>query len=444
MNLKTFGKNTLIYFIGEIALRFISFALIPLYTRYLSQSDFGLLITAFATVELMVIFMRMEMTPSFIRYYKEFEANNTLGHLFGTSLLIILLGCILIGSVSVIILPNYFYLLFKGKNVFTFLIFICSLGSSKAIYIHIISFYRANNNALAYAVPNIIAASLILFVSSFVLVVLGKGVNMLILGHALSYALIGIVVFIKISRNLKPSFSVSTISPLFRFGLPLIFSASAWFVLEMSDRYFLAYFRGLEDVAIYGLGYKIASILLFTVVSPFQKAYGPFVYEIMGQSDAKQKLARIFFYLISSLFLAAIGISIASPMLLKIIAPHEYRNSYFVILSILPVGIITGIFYWASTLIHIVKKTYVISIVMIISMTMNLILNYFLIPKFGWPGAALSTNISFLFATFCIYFLGMWFFPVPILSESLYSCKAIVKVLRTFYKRCHTKLYTYN
>ena len=195
--------------------------------------------------------------------------------------------------------------------------------------------------------------------------------------------------------------------------------------MSASDRYFLAHFTSLEVVGIYSLGYKVASILLLLVVMPFQMAYGPFTFEALGESDIKEKIGRLFFCLISGLLFVGLGIAMASPLLVRILAPPEYGQAYLVSLCLLPVAAIIGVYYWASALIHIVKKTYIIGITMALAACLNLLINYLLSPRLGWQGAAIGTNISFLFAATCVFVQGIRLFPVPLLSQARVSAKAI-------------------
>ena len=77
-----------------------------------------------------------------------------------------------------------------------------------------------------------------------------------------------------------------------------------------------------------------------------------------------------------------------------------------------------GIYYWASALVHIVQKTYWISIVMLTASGLNLLMNYLLIPRLGWIGAALSTNISFFISGVGVFIIGMYLYPIPILNQA--------------------------
>jgi len=414
MNLKSFGKNTIIYGFGNLAIRFTGFLLIPLYTRCLSISDFGLLATLLVTVQVMIIFMSMQMQPAFVRFYREFESKGLIGQLLGSSILVNLAGCVVLTGFSLTILPGVFRDLIHGGSVLPYLALSCWVAASQSLCIHVMYYYRARNEALEYTLFAVLSAVLVVFLTVLFLVIFHLGVKGILTAQAVSFGIVAMIISSKLFQRLKPTVSFSVVRQLFGFSTPLIFSGSAWFIMNASDRYFLAHFMGLEVVGIYSLGYKLASILLLLVVHPFQMAYGPFIFASLGASDIKDTLARLFRYLVSALLLVALGIALGGSFLVRLIAPPDYGEAYLVSLCILPVGAMIGIYYWAGALIHIVKKTHILGVTMTLGAGLNLMLNYLLIPHFGWLGAALATNLSVFLAAAGVFVIGMQLFPVPL------------------------------
>ena len=109
MNLKKFWENTVVYAWGSFFLRFAGVLLIPIYTHSLPMSQYGLLLTLMVTAEVMRIFMGMQMTPAFIRFYKDYDSRELVGRLWGTSILLKLIGCFLIAGMSFAFLPPFFH-----------------------------------------------------------------------------------------------------------------------------------------------------------------------------------------------------------------------------------------------------------------------------------------------------------------------------------------------
>ena len=63
------------------------------------------------------------------------------------------------------------------------------------------------------------------------------------------------------------------IRPLLHFGTLLVPVMLATWAIDMSDRYVLRIYRSLEEIAVYGVGYKIGMVLQMAIVWPFQLAW---------------------------------------------------------------------------------------------------------------------------------------------------------------------------
>jgi O-antigen/teichoic acid export membrane protein len=125
MNLKLFGKNALIYAIGTICLRAASFLLIPLYTRFLSVSDYGLLVTLLMTIQIMVFFIDWGTGKGFTRFAAEYESKNLIGHLLSSTILIIIVGGSIVTGLSVLFLLPFFRSILHTDQVLEYIVLTC-------------------------------------------------------------------------------------------------------------------------------------------------------------------------------------------------------------------------------------------------------------------------------------------------------------------------------
>ena len=73
MSLKLFGKNAVVYAIGNIGLRAVAFMLIPLYTHSLAMRDYGLLMTLLLTNEFMLVPMNCGMRIALVRFARSMK-----------------------------------------------------------------------------------------------------------------------------------------------------------------------------------------------------------------------------------------------------------------------------------------------------------------------------------------------------------------------------------
>jgi O-antigen/teichoic acid export membrane protein len=427
MTIKQLLKFTIIYGVGNAAIRAVTFLLIPLYTRNLSMENYGLLETCMTSMQVLEIVMGLGLIQSLVRYYKEYELRAEIATIFSTSFgLNFLAGIFLLLFLWVLRLP-FSKLFFGGKVYLWILLMVGLISLPRSLNLLCISFYRAQNKAFTTSVLSL-SVTVGIVISSIILVgFLKKGLagalysNLIV--HTVATLGIGLFIFLK-NKKLKFSYHVS--KKILSFGFPLVFGMAGWFILYMANRYFLAYYSGFKEVAIYGLGYRVASVLEILVINSFQLAFGPYVFSQEGDPEIKPKISRIFTYLLPVLFFSTWAMALFSRDIIKILAPSAYSESFLAILLILPAIIFRGIYYWAASLLNLTNKTKIIGILLTGAAVMSIFLNRMLIPKYGWYGAALSTDLSIFLTTALTLIFGLKYYPID------FEKKRLIKITLQF------------
>jgi O-antigen/teichoic acid export membrane protein len=415
MNLKLLGKNAIIYGAGNISLRASAFLLIPLYTHALSVRDYGILATLLLTIQLMIILMSVGMRTTLIRFAKEYEDKLLLGELLGGSLLINLLAGLAIIALTLLFLKPFFCNILHVDHVSVYLILTVATALIQTLCLHLMSYYQARNEALKYTLVGITAALLLFATNLVMLLLLKMGLKGALIAGIVSYG--AILLFVLVDVLVKKTgigISIHMIPRLLRFGFPLVFSMLGEIIMGSSGIYFLGHYQGPEVVALYSLGYKLATIVGIVLTLPFQLAFQPFVFSNINNPDIKEKMASIFTYFFLAVAFMSFFILVGSRMLLPFIAPPEYSSAFIVILLLLPAFAFHGLIIFGETLLGITKKTHIMGTIVGICSIISLFLNYFLIPVIGWYGAIIAANVSCISAGLIIIIIGMRSFPLPI------------------------------
>jgi len=408
MDLRLFGKNTLIYMVGNLGLRAASFLLIPVYTHLLTVSEYGFLAILLISIQILMMFMNMGMDICILRFIKVFKERNELEYLLGSSTLINIMSGIVFILIAIFFLIPLLGKLIKYENIELVLILVCFSAFLQSLFYQLISFYRADNNAAKFMMVSLVSA-LLLFLFSFFLIYLTR-LNLIaaLFGYIITY-LVGFI-FLSIDIFGKNGFKISLkcIPNLLKFGIPLIFSQTGQFLIKGSIAvYFISIFCGLKSVAIYSIGYKISTILLIVVILPFQLSFQPFIFSNLDKKDIKDKVSHLFTYLLLSISFMTFIILSSSRFFLRLITPPEYSNSFLVSLLLLPGIAFVGVYYFGETLINIKKKTHIIGLVMIISSIISLLLYSILIPILDIFGAVISVDFTIIISSVLIFFIGL-------------------------------------
>ena len=112
-----------------------------------------------------------------------------------------------------------------------------------------------------------------------------------------------LVVYLVLARlpHASSSASSSTASSsgaMQKFGMPLVPSALALWVINFIDREFVVWYKGQGEVGIYSAAVKIASVITFVMIA-FRTAWPAFAYSIEDDREAKRTYAFVLTYLLA-------------------------------------------------------------------------------------------------------------------------------------------------
>ena len=415
MNIKLLAQNTIIYGIGNVALRASAFLLIPLYTHALSVKDFGILSTLLITMQLMIMLMTLGMQNTLLRFFKEYENKNLMNGLVGTSILINLLIGVLLILILVIFFQSPFRILLHAQYVYEYLLLTSLAALVQTITLQGMSYYRAKDKALRFTVISILSAILLIVSNLILLLVFKLGIKGVFYSSIVSYSIILTFVAIDVFwRQTGFAIVIKIFPKLFRFGYPLAFSMLGQLVITSSSIYFISYYQGPEVVAVYSLGYRFAMIMGIILTLPFRLAMQPFIFNNVDSPSIKETLSRLFDYFFIAFAFISFCVLLGARLLLPVIAPPEYSGAFFLIPLLFPLLACDGLFIFGEILLHIENKTHIIGSTVGMCAILSLILNYLLVPLMGCHGAILASVVACLCAGLILMRQGIkaFFFPI--------------------------------
>ena len=76
MSLKSLGKQSLIYGLGHIISRLVTFLLLPLYTNVFTTEEYGVVALFYTFLGFMNVIMRYGLGAAFLKYYVPASPND--------------------------------------------------------------------------------------------------------------------------------------------------------------------------------------------------------------------------------------------------------------------------------------------------------------------------------------------------------------------------------
>jgi O-antigen/teichoic acid export membrane protein len=364
--------------------------------------------------------MDLGTRKSFIRFAAEYEAKNLMGTLLGSTIFLRFLGSIVIISITILFLNPLFSQIWNMEKVFDLVILTCLAAFTQSMCYTILAYYRARHEGIKFMGSSLVIIIILTIMSAIFLVPMKMGVEGVLYAQIITYGASWILLSLRIFLTIGIGVSQQIVKQLFVFGFPLIFLMSGYLIMDTSALYLLSYFRDLEEVGIYSLGYKLAQITVIILIVPFQLAYEPFVYSNMNKSDIRVTIARLFTYLMMLFTLMAIVIVFIFRDLLSIIAPIEYKDAYLIIFLVLPGLAFKGGHNIAQTLLLMKDKSKTAGMIITIFTVINILLHYLLIPHFGLYGVVIVTNFTFISIMIVMMTLGRRSIPIPLETRRLF------------------------
>jgi O-antigen/teichoic acid export membrane protein len=317
----------------------------------------------------------------------------------------------------------FFIDLLKGIN-FTYIAILLVLLNGTGILIPVpFAIMRAMEQSRKYLTLSLFGL-VIAIVFTFLLVVFVRR-NVLGVMEARLLTSIGMILLVVpyLCRNTRIVFHFKEAKELLKFGIPLIPTLLSLWVLDLSDRFFLQYFRGLSEVGIYSLGYKYASIVSLPIVA-FSLAWPQVLLSIAKRPDARKTVGRIFTYFILVTTFMALSLSIFSKDIIRMVSTAEFHDAYRIVWYVALGYVFYGGYIFASSGIYISGKSGSLPVAVGIAAVLNIGLNYLFIPHFGMTGAACATLISYIIMCLVMWYLSKGNYPISF--EFLRLIKVII------------------
>ena len=407
-------KKSSIYILVSIFSGALSFLLLPILTNHLSPEDYGVFELYRSLISLMQGFMIFGTnTLIFGNFFKWTKLE--LKIFLHNSIFIFLMLLIILSSLSLISGINSYLF-----NEFSLPLSIVLTGLITVFFQSVTSLqttiFQIKGKAIKYAFFTA-GFSLITFVITYILVV-HYSLNWH--GPVISILLASLIFFIITNFNflklgIKINYPLSKLKLIFFLGFPLIFTHVTGWIIEAFDKIMISSILSNSATGNYSANYKF-SMIVFLVQVGVLRAWAPFFYKNMSlnKSENKIKIVKYTYILILFLLLIVCFVIFVSPYLFTLFIEGNSYNFSIRIIVYVSVGYFFDALWkiFGQYLINL-NKTKLYSIILAVSAISNLILNYFLIKKYGIDGAAISTCFAFAIGFILTFVAASYFSPMP-------------------------------
>jgi O-antigen/teichoic acid export membrane protein len=410
--LRRLGKHSAIYGLGGLVSRILAVLLLPLYTRYLTPSDYGKVETLIALTTVIGIVLRMGIHAAFFRFYFD-SADPEHRRLVLRTSFWFTMATATAGLLAGLALSTPISDLLFGSSDDSELVMAAFVGLWAGMnYEQLTSLFRVEERSTAFVSASLANVLLTIGATLLLVVALDQGPIGVIVGNFTGTLLVYAVLLGYRREQLGLQFDRGLLREMNRFGIPLIPTALFLWVTNFSDRLFLVQLADTTEVGLYSVGVRIASAMVL-LLTAFRLAWPAFAYSIEDEREARSTYAFVLTYLVLLTTWVATGLALLSPWIVDLIADPDFAESSRVVGPLAFAAVAFGAYIVVVIGVGRARRTQFNWVVTGAAAAVNVALNLILIPSYGMMGAAVATV-----AAYATMFVGMaWWaqriYPVP-------------------------------
>jgi O-antigen/teichoic acid export membrane protein len=404
--------NTLIYGLGNYGIKVIGFLLIPLYTRYLTPTDYGIMALVSMYTQVMFILMNLGQSFSLFRFYYDHDNDESRERVVAAAMWIVLLFSLPLASVPILFSGPLANRLLGDKTLWYMMAIGTGTVLCKVLLRMPFSLMRAGDESRRYASWSLARNGITTLLAVGLVAWIHLGATGVVLSQLLGEFIMCLLLTRVTFRMLRAGFHWEDIKAQLLYGLPLIPSGAAAFALDLVDRWFLKHYHSVSEVGIYSLGYRFGEILTF-VVTAFQLSWPQFLFAHRKQEDAPQLYSHMTNYYTAFILFLWLGLAVAAPELIRLMATPAYYSAATVVPIVGFALALDGLTFMFNIGVLFAKKTVLRMVSICTAATVNIALNFLWIPKYGMMGAAWATLVGFLVQMVLTVTLSLRVFYVP-------------------------------
>lgn len=392
--IRQLSRDSAIYGLGDVAISVVNFLLLPIYVKYLTQADYGVLgLLGGVEVGAKILF-RWGLDGSFMRFFYDCEDARARQRLASTIFFFLLAANGVLLAASLIAAPWMAQLIFGDSRRTPALQLV--LVNTFAIAFTFFPFHvlRMEKRAAEFSLLTLARSAATVILRIALVVGLGLGVLGVVLADTIVTAVLMLVLIRWFAPLIRLTFSRHVLGETLAFGLPRLPHAAAQQVIAVGDKFILGMYRPLADVGMYTMGVSFG-LTQKLFLSAFEYAWAPFYYATSREPDARAVFRTVTTYGIAALAATTAALSASARDLLDVMTNGIFVDAAGVV-GWTAFGVLCqGIYLLTSIGLNITKQTQYYPIATGTAAGVNVALNFALVPRYGMMGAAWANAAAY-------------------------------------------------
>lgn len=405
--------QSIVYGLGTVLMQGLGFLLIPLYTQYLAPDSYGVLSVTGAVISILLSLIALGLPAAAVRFFFDARGDQEGRTIVGTIWITSVVAAAGFTAAFLVIGPVVSPWLFPDVPFFPYLLLALFIACFQVLRLLPLAVFRAQEKARRFVAFSVGTFLLTVLLSILFVAVMRLDVTGALLARFFAYGIGAAAAVGVLLRYAKLRFRPDVAKRALLFGVPLVPTGMAGWLLRLSDRVIMQRYVSLTDIGIYTLGYQIGESISM-LGTAINSAWAPFYYRTFQEhgTDAPAILAPLITYIILVATAVALAVSVYAPEIVRLLARPDYHDAHLVIPWIALSSVIQ-VFNWiARQGLMYAKKTYWDPLIYFFGGIVNLGLNLLLLPRVGYMAAAWTTLIGFIVMGSAMYVISQRVHPM--------------------------------
>ncbi|MCF6279454.1 MAG: flippase [Flavobacteriaceae bacterium] len=424
-------KGSSISLVVKVSAMLLSYLAMLFITNYYGAEEWGIYSLSFTVLSIVILVPKFGFENSIVRIVSELKINNNSIEIFSVLKKITFFSLSI--AIVVILILNVFHESLAIKVLkepkMSYNIQLISYILIPSLFLTIISAtFQAYKKTMLFMLfqTGLINLFFLFFLFFLHLLNITKNIFEIYVYSTILALIIGVFTFskvLKLKKNTQKNNIIYSYNKILNVSFPMMLSGSFALLMGWSDILMLSYYKTTFDVGVYNSTLRLAALSGVVLIAVNAIATPKFVEyyakkDTKGLEDTVKKSTKIIFFTSTPILLILIFFS---KQILSFFG-DEFIIGYLALTYLCISRFINGISGSVGYIMQMTDQQSIYQNIIIIAFFINLILNYILIPKIGFNGAAIASSIAMVFWNITLVFiikrkLGFWTIYIPFITK---------------------------
>lgn len=347
---KKLVKNTLLLMLGNFSSKLLVFLMVPLYTSVLTTAEYATSDLLTTTINLLYPFATLMISTAVMRFCLDKCKDSR--QLLSIGIWIEFIGITFVALGSM--------LFFNSGNLQGYRYYFLIGFAGYSLYTLLMEYAKGSEKVGMYSIAGVCNTVALISCNIVFLLKLGLGIKGYLMAMIAAYWITIVVLFIgcRAWKDLLWPNQIERgyVKEMLQYSIPLMPNSISWWVSNSSDRYIMNIFRGLSELGIYSVSYKIPSIMA-TISGIMVSAWEMSAVDDFGSEKSRRFFSQIYDMWVHTYLIVCTGLVLGVKILALILFQKDFFSAWRFVPILLYASIFSGLSSFLGTVFTAAKKT---------------------------------------------------------------------------------------